>query len=60
MCDKPEDFLIGYRIQKSPKKAKPKTRAPKKITHQKKKQPEHSQESPSFSDEDLGIFRSDE
>lgn len=66
MCDHPEDFLIGYRTRSAPKKQTPRvaagrTRAPKKITTNKQQAPSHATPSANtFSDEDLGIFRSEE
>lgn len=66
MCDHPENFLIGYRARSTPKKpvaqpARGRTRAPKKVAQA--KAPTANREgapSSAFSDEDLGIFRSEE
>ncbi len=66
MCDNPEDFLIGYRTRNAPKKqtsqsSRGRTRTPKKIVEAKTSLTGTKiSSSGTFSDEDLGIFRSEE
>lgn len=67
MCDHPEDFLIGYHVRRAPAKkqvsrvAGGRPRAPKKTISNKPSSASHSApQTGTFSDEDLGIFRSEE
>lgn len=64
MCDHPEDFLIGYRTRGAPKKqasqpSRGRVRAPKKVAQAKSTPINRETTSSQFSDEDLGIFRSE-